>query len=215
MNLTTDDEGGVSARPKRGRRLIYNYVSWSEAWTNYMRLMVNYHGLHMFNEMTAYQMHILDFDRRFLWKAVHSFDVEHRGNLSLKSVQFDKIDVLLANSYMNSTTVKPNAPKCSKCGSYNHLGFACHFNGSSTNPPVASRRRGYGVPIHEQICYPFQDDRCFDRWCRRRHCCKFCGGDLPAVLCNKQGPCSQPRHPPPSNNVQPQYQPQPQGPPRY
>ena len=96
---------------------------------------------------------------------------------------------------MNGTTIKPNAPKCSKCGTYDHLGFACPFHGAPGTSPAADRRpRSLGIPIQEQICYPFQDDRCYDKWCRRRHCCKFCGGDMPAIICSKQGQCAQPRH---------------------
>ena len=149
VNAEVDHAGETSGeadgtKPRRGKKLIYNYISWSEAWTNYMRLMVNYHGPQLFNVMTAYQMHILDFDRKYVWRAVHSFDVAHRGALSYRSVKFDDINVLTANTYMNSTTIKPNAPKCSKCGSYDHLIFACPFRGDDALPEAPRRPRSAG-----------------------------------------------------------------------
>ena len=106
---TSGEADGV-AKPHRGKKLMYNYILWSEAWTNYMRLMVNYHGPRLFNVMTAYQMHILDLDRKYVWHAVHSFDVAHRRALSYRSIKFDDINVLTTNSYMNSTTIKRSVP---------------------------------------------------------------------------------------------------------
>ena len=101
-----------SERSKRKRRYIYNFLSWNEAWTNYERLMVSYHGLELYKIMSKYRTKIQDLEKRHYWSAVSKFDVHHRTFLSGFSVKFTPLNSEMITEHLGPSTLRPNAQRC-------------------------------------------------------------------------------------------------------
>ena len=139
LEVITGEEGQIACRQKRGRRGVYNLVSWLEAFENYTRVMVNFHGVNLFNSFSAYKTVIIDYDRMYLWKAVHKFDMRHRNRKGGRSVDFHNIDLLLAGLIMNNLVMKTEATRCSICGDFKHIYQACPFQDA---PGAQSRGSG-------------------------------------------------------------------------
>ena len=131
LELVTGEHGLMACRPRKGRREVYNIISWLEVFENYTRLMTNFHGLLLYNNMSAYKTMIIDFDRMYQWKAVAKFDMKQRGKKGGRSIDFQNIDILLANRVMNNTVMKLEATRCDDCGGFDHIARACPFRGTS------------------------------------------------------------------------------------
>ena len=194
LELVTGDNGFMACRPRRGRREVYNIISWLEAFENYTRLMANYHGLLLFNNMSAYKTMIIDFDRMYQWKSVAKFDMKQRGKKGGRSIDFQNIDILLANRIMNNTVMKLEATRCDDCGGYDHIARACPFRGSSgAQSRSAGRHSISSAPVHKQTsekCFNWNPLRCYESNCWRLHICRGCGGNMPYKLCAESGPCA-------------------------
>ena len=192
LEVVTGEEGLMTCRQKRPRRGVYNVISWLEAYENYMRVMVNYHGVTLFNNMSAYKTTIVEYDRMYLWKAVQRFDMKHRGRLGGKSIDFQSIDILLCNRILNSSVLKLEATRCTICGAYEHIYASCPFRDT---PGTQSRSVGHrnniqpARPTNER-CFNWNANRCHDAQCWRLHICRGCGGNMPYKQCCEDGPCA-------------------------
>ena len=183
---------GEGGRPRRGRRWVYNFQTWNEAWTNYERLMVSYHGADVHKYMSKYRLRILDLDRKHYWSCVQKFDVKYRNMISGFTVRFTPIDSELLNEELGPTTIRLNAQRCDYCGGYDHFLLACPFYDVPGLAPGAGRGRGTANRnIQGQICFRYNERGCYDPSCARLHKCWNCRGELPAPQCEKRGPCSQ------------------------
>ena len=193
LEVITGDEGAITCRQKRSRRGVYNLVSWLEAYENYTRIMANFHGMNIFNKLSAYKSAIIDYDRMFLWKAVQRYDMKHRSKKGGRSIDFQDIDILLASVTLNSSVLKVDATRCNDCGAYEHIWSACPFRDMP-----GTQSRGVGrPPAHyssnrytTEKCFNWNSERCHDSQCSRLHVCRGCGGNLPYKQCSEHGPCS-------------------------
>ena len=195
LEVVAGDEGLVACRRSRGRRGVYNIISWLEAFENYIRIMANYHGIALFNSMSSYKGTIVDYDRMYQWKAVQKFDMKHRSKIGGRSVEFHQIDILTAGLILNNTVMKIDAARCTVCGDYKHGYNACPFRDApGTQSRSASRRTSSLVQeTHRntnEICFNWNSERCHDKYCWRIHVCRGCGGDLPYKQCSDRGPCN-------------------------
>jgi hypothetical protein len=191
-----DTEGQVSYRPKRAKRKINNIQTWLEAWSNYEKLLISYHGMHLYDTMWEYRKFICECDRKFNWASVAVYDIRHRAKLSRKSVNFSEPDVDIQSQVLDSTAIKSGASRCYRCKSFDHTVSECPF------PQVAPKgaqmqakvKKGDGSVSSQgnsyQVCRNFNGLRCVLTSCPRRHECRSCHGDLPYDLCIKSGPCS-------------------------
>ena len=188
-----DNDGGVAYRSKRQKRRITSLSTWLEAWHNYERLLLSYHGFQLYDTCTRYKMLILSLERKYNWTAVAILDMRHRLSLSGLSVDFAVIDSVLFNSIMDPTTVKTSAPRCFRCRSFDHTISECPF---PAPPPQAVSKGGpkktfsSSSPNQPEICNNYNSLRCVLSSCKRLHICKACRGDLPFELCVKQGKCA-------------------------
>ena len=193
-----DSYGNVQYKPKRPRRRVTDYKSWSEAWLNYQKTVVNYHGLHLHDEMVNYHLQIMEYDTKFNWSAVAAFDMRHRAGLSRQSPYFhsEMKSSNLSTTVMDATMIKPSAPRCPRCLSFDHTNVSmCPF-------PAGASPMAAAAPVQTQIqfkarrstnteiCRNFNDGQCTFRQCRRQHICKLCGGSLPYIQCITQGSCA-------------------------
>ena len=173
FELISDDTGRIEARQRRPRRQIFNIFTWLEAWQNYERLMVNYHGLAVYNLMNEYKIKMIEWDRGFIWAAVQNMDAKHRSRIGGKSVDFMDIDAVMITSNLNHNSAKP-----------------------STKAPFRATPTGYGRRSQDRndnysfVCHQWNDNRCGFTNCKKWHICKGCGGEMPFIQCEKSGRCA-------------------------
>ena len=185
-----DNEGNVTVKPKKRKRVINSFARWEEAYTNYERLMVYYGGYEMYDQMVRYRVYIASVNRKYKWQAVAMYDARHRLDLAHRnSCQFAHLNSDLANTIFDSTAIKPNAPRCPRCSAYDHVEVAeCPFPpraaAAATKKPQFSFG-GLGATATE-ICNNFNEGRCkWNEKCRRIHMCIRCKGPHPARDCTK------------------------------
>ena len=166
--------------------------------------MVTYHGLELFLVMSDYKLQMLNWDKRYIWKACYSYDMYHRGELANRnSINFMDIDPLETSNSLDNTVLKPFVTRCSICRSYDHIYQACPFRGASDSPPPpqgVGRRNQSLVPrpndSPQEICLNWNAQRCGNTKCGRIHVCRGCGGGLPFEVCKNHGKCRQTPPPP-------------------
>ena len=161
-----DSEGYVQHKPKKAKRKIVDFTSWLEAFEQYERLMVNIHGIDLYNVMSEYKILILEYDRRYNWNNVHMLDMRHRSMLSKRSVQFTNIDFNLMTTIFDPTVVK-QVPRCTRCRGFDHHISECPFPPAPTAKSVMPRQRASGGAT--EVCNNFNNLRCNFRSCRRKH----------------------------------------------
>ena len=64
------DSGQFKVKQKCSKRKINSYITWLQAWHNYERLMVEFHGFEAHDRMADYKITILDFSKKYHWEAV-------------------------------------------------------------------------------------------------------------------------------------------------
>ena len=119
MSLVSDSRGNVQYKMKRQKRQVKSFSSWLEAWGNYENLMGSFHGMHVLRELAKYRALIIDYETKYMWYSIQTFDVAHRAKKSGRSVVFCEIDQNLWNQFFDSSALK-QGPKCSHCKSMKH-----------------------------------------------------------------------------------------------
>ena len=192
VELLTTGEGSVICKPRVGRRAVYNFNSWDEAWTNYTKIMVGYHGSGLLNGMMDYKLRILDYDRKYMWKFITMFDQKHRNKMVGVHIDFDRVDVVMVNDNLNHFAMKPNPTRCSVCFAFNHISKVCPFRDApGQNPGFQAGERSRGLVYDSpEICLNWNAQRCFDNQCKRIHKCRGCNGNVPQSVCAKYGFCA-------------------------
>lgn len=136
-------------------------------------------------QLNAYRTFIQGADAKYHWYAVASYDCQYRQTRAAIGKPFDleEVDTNLFVTTMDATTVKSrigakaiNTQRgCFRCQSKFHVVRDCPFRETQTQ---------LQTPAHSQeICNNFQNDRCFNSSCKRRHVCASCGGSYPRGRC--------------------------------
>ncbi len=86
-----DSSGNVAYMNKRQKRRVNSFNTWLEAWHNYERLLLSFHGFHLYDAYTKYKLLMLFQDKPSTWFSLAILDMRHRLSLSGHSVQFDNI----------------------------------------------------------------------------------------------------------------------------
>ena len=149
MELCAQSDGRVVYKSKRRTRSVYNFGTWLEAWINYSRTMINYHGVAVSENMLSYIKHIQDYDRRHPWKVVENVDVQNRMSHSGWDIEFSKIDIMMLFSSFDRASEMPNRVpgKCDICRSTEHYANNCPLQNSLNQPFPGnpSRQAGRGT----------------------------------------------------------------------
>lgn len=182
QQLVENDDGTISTKPKSVKKNIVNFQKWLEAFIKYQDLIVKYYGYHAYLNMSKYILHILSCSKKYMWSTVYIYDVRHRMAVAkAKSFDFALIDSNLLNTTLDATAVRPNASRCRRCMSYDHIeSDGCPFpSGAGT---VTARKT---KTVSQEVCNNFNEERCNFQGCRRRHVCKFCGSSQPYKRCSQ------------------------------
>ncbi len=106
-----DSSSNVAYSNKRQKRRVNSFNTWLEAWHNYERLLLSFHGFHLYDACTKYKLLMLSLDRKKNMSSLAILDMRHRLSLFGHSVQFDTIDSVLFSSIMDpprSKLILPN-----------------------------------------------------------------------------------------------------------
>ena len=189
-----DNKGQVQYKPKRQKRRITDLKTWQEAWAGFEETMVSFHGLQIYDQLVAYRLKIAEYDTRFNWHAVATFDMRHRASLDRRSIMFfTDIDPILAGSMMDATQVKQGVPRCLRCFSFDHQVSFCPFPQSSSapSPSGSAGQKIQGNSVNSEICRNYNSEKsCTFKFCRRQHICKGCFGPMPYTQCVRSGKCA-------------------------
>ena len=205
MELSAQPDGRVMYKPKRRKRAVYNFSTWLEAWMNYSRTMINYHGIAVSENMLKYVKHIQDYDRKHPWRLVDTVDVQNRIDHGGRDIEFSRIDVMLlfsnfdrgSNSNQSGSWNSSNQASQPfqgnpgrQAGSGTRGGSYAGSYDSSSGSNAASRGGQKDRFISDEPCDNWNDSRCYTSSCRRSHTCRGCGGNLPFSLCVRFARCS-------------------------
>ena len=150
-------------------------------------MMGNFHGIHVLNEFARYRALILDYETKYMWYTVQSFDCAHRAKKSGKSVRFTEIDQNLWNQFFDFSAIK-QVPRCSHCKSTKHTVIECPLPSPPTGP--ISKNRFGKKSRNRKTCTKWNFSECDKKDCTWAHKCRGCGGDTPMSECSKNGKCS-------------------------
>ena len=124
MSFVSDTGGNVQYKVKHQKRQVKSFSTWLEAWGAYESLMGNYHGMQVLNELARYRALIIEYEAKYTWPTIQTFDAAHMAKKSGKSIEFTIIDQNLWNQIFDSSTIKAG-PKCTHCKSLKHLASEC------------------------------------------------------------------------------------------
>ena len=137
MELCAQADGKVMYKAKRRTRAVYSFGTWLEAWLNYSRTMINYHGISVSEKVLTYIKHIQEYDRKHAWKLVENLDVQNRINHGGRDIEFSKIDVMLLFSNFDKGEKGQQRYnfKCEHCKTNDHYATSCPLQTNTLNQP--------------------------------------------------------------------------------
>ena len=115
---------------------IKNLFQWLQAWNNYEWLLMQSNGS-LYSSLASYRSFIQRCSEKFVWPAVHSYDMKFRAALAQSDHQFDfsEADHDLYVTTFDSATVRPDIVRCYRCQSIDHRVAHCPF--PTTQSPQA------------------------------------------------------------------------------
>ena len=109
MQQIVENEGQVSYKPHRAKHKITNLQNWLESWANYEKLLIQYHGMQLYETMWQYRQFICECDWKFNWATVAMYDIRHRCILSRKSLNFAKVNTDIQAQLLDVMSIKVGA----------------------------------------------------------------------------------------------------------
>ncbi len=188
--VVDNNTNSITYRPKKYTRKIYNFDTWMQGWNNYEKLLVAYFGSALHEYMSDYRSFIKESSNKYVWHAVSVYDFRHRTRLATMVQLSDRLNFSATfgdtnNTVLDTTAIRPNAPRCLRCRAYDHLVQECPF-------PEIGKNEGQKKTQNQaqEVCNNFNREKCVTPGCKRRHVCQKCKGVLPYARCQVSGPCA-------------------------
>ena len=190
METYVTSEGSVQVRPKKQKKVIDLFTSWSSAWSNYEAIIVAQRP-ELYINFAQYRNLIQSCDKKYIWHSVYAYDCRFRAYLAnSKSWKFHhtNTDIYIYITTFDATTLKRGAKQCFRCRSFNHTVHNCPFPATpaveeTKKNPTPRVIRDKWIHKGKEGCHNFQIGRCADAMCRRAHVCKSCRGPEPYNKC--------------------------------
>ena len=204
QNTCGDITCGTGDRKASATLTIESFDLWLEAWNIYEALLMDVDPA-QYKELARYRDVIQKADRKFMWSAVYSYDVQFRLSLTLnKSARFDTIDTTLYTTLLDSSAVRKEGHVCQRCKSPNHLVRDCSFRAksaleenqgtkkigprtrqdSTSQQPYYWKYEKWFASNGTEGCNLFQRNSCQQgAECKRAHICKAFRGDHAMADC--------------------------------
>ncbi len=193
LQAYADVSGKLAYKPVKKRRVVTDLPSWLEGYFAWERVMLVTHGPQLYDHFAKYRERILELSRKFLFSSLQILDMRHRGRLHRSSMSLAEIPFDLLSTILDSTAVRTDAPRCSKCNDFSHVaGSECPFQSSPPPPRNMGAKQGGGKPQKQWggVCKLWNQGKCEYKNCRRPHHCTQCKGNQPYHVCSRSGPCS-------------------------
>ena len=147
------------------------------------------YGSNVHEYMSDYRAFILESSKKYTWASVSVYDFRHRSRLASMVSLSDRFNFSckfndINNSVLDTTAIKPNAPRCNRCKAYDHLISDCPFLEVKS---IQAQKQTQNAS--QEICLNFNRERCISDRCKRKHVCQKCKGNLPYAKCQLSGPC--------------------------
>ena len=201
---TVLEEGNLIHRKKRVKRSITNLSTWLLAWAGYESLLMQ-DDPDRYVRLAKYRLIIQEWDMKYKWASIYSYDNRHRLELSLtKSLDFASTNMeIFASCCVSYSASKPDSQTCRRCFSPAHFAPDCPFPSGGTVEKSAQATQRSPYPYNRQsensrniageFCFSWNGGSCARQNCPRRHACQNCGGPDPLPRCLNCWP------PPPKN----------------
>ena len=191
---TLIQNGQLMCKVKEKKRDINSIVTWFEAWAYYEMLMGEFHGWQAYKPLHAYKLRILEWNKKYTWSSVYSWDVELRRDKAGKTISFVEYDAgLFAHHFDQSTYRQKKNQDEGKSKPTTQQPFR---GGPGATAGTGHRQQGPGMGQYRysaarpEACYFYNTSECYSQNCRRPHYCKQCAGPMPYFECCKSGRCS-------------------------
>lgn len=188
MEPYTDNNGTLSLRPKKPRKILDSFDKWLAAWDNYELLLVN--NGHDYSRLAHHRATIQMQQRKYIWSVVYAYDVKYRlARAVYKSTDFSKKEDLY-NDFFDASALKTDYPRCRRCRSTDHMVADCPFPAKDQvekKTPLAGSKAGFAQDKWffngKEGCNTWNVGKCRFNPCSRAHVCKGCRGYQPQYLC--------------------------------
>ena len=180
-----DSRGTLTLRPKRPKKVLDRFDKWLAAWSNYELLLVqNGYG---YAQLAHHRATIQYANRKYYWSVIYAYDVKYRLACGEQhSLNFSQTVGDLYGSCFDAAALKPDAPRCKRCKSTNHMVGECPFpTGEAMEkkaPQATYQDRWYNG--NQEGCNNWNAGKCHYSGCKRAHVCKGCRGPQPMQYCN-------------------------------
>lgn len=169
-------DGTIRVKPKKTKNAIDCFDKWLTAWSGYEGLLMSARcEKELYRSLNAYRLFIQNCDKKYMWQAISVYDIRHRSQLGdNQDLGIDKTDIDLFVTILDSSSLKPNAIKCHRCKSYDHVVTLCPFPEEATKTP--KKKTMYKKWFHNRVegCNNFNRGVCYASDCKRAHVCEGC-----------------------------------------
>ena len=187
-----NNNGSISFRPKKTKKLIDSFESWLMAWSKHESILVESNP-DLYPELSSYRQFIHRCSKKYYWNAVYIYDVRFRAKLgSSHSFDFGTIDSGLYVEVLDATAIKIGSKQCYPCKSFDHSVSSCPFPAETSLEENKFKKKTQVSKqniikwFHEKVegCNNFQTETgCKYPGCKRAHVCRGCRGAEPQYKC--------------------------------
>ena len=172
-----DSRGTLTLRPKRPRKVLNSFDKWLAAWSNYELLLVQ--NGYDYSQLAHHRATIQYADRKYYWSVIYAYDVKYRlARGEQYSLNFSTAVGDLYGSCFDAAALKPDALRCKRCKSTNHMVVECPF------PMGEATYQDRWYHGNQEGCNNWNASKCTYPQCKRAHVCKGCRGPQPILYCN-------------------------------
>ena len=193
----------VMRESRKGKPTITDFHSWLVAFSGFMEVLMDIKPK-LWKELMTYRLAIMEYDVKYHWPAVYTYDMMFRAKLTSKcSFSYGHIDTDIVLQVLTPDNLQDQSKTCYRCGSTLHVARKCPFcpestletrsqeaqsqvsgnrarKGQSQRTPFSGSRNNNLAP-----CHNWNRGECsYGEKCYRQHICDGCGGKYPKHRCN-------------------------------
>ena len=207
--IRLDQSGGEPAslslvpRSQSSKAKVFDFLSWLQAWNNFVRAFVYYHP-HTMSQLLYYQAMVCDYFNQYTFNDVYAYYRNFRQRMAaLPDLRWGRHDQELVAKFLRT-----NKLVCFRCRNFGHVASACSLFPTGSDASFArpasqqpaqrfsqslSRSRPFsntgphnppGQIVSRQDCWFFNTNGfCNNNRCQSMHRCSTCSGSHPKFMC--------------------------------
>ena len=189
----------LSVEKHQGKPTIHDFFGWLTAYTGYMEAILKREP-NRWNEFMKHRMNIMEFDVRYSWAAVYTYDLQFRSKMAINnSLDLGHIDSDIMLRILTPDTLREEPRVCFRCKSPFHYSKNCPFRQGTSLETAQKKIEGptakgsarsmptnpfYNQQRQNECCHNWNRGHCKqgDK-CVRQHKCSGCGSAYPNYQC--------------------------------